>query len=167
MNEIFRDLHDQLLKGIDDCEKTQTEFRKHIECCFHICESMNFMVDKRLKETTFPNDDEEILFYKSFKPKFTSLVEFYSIVYRAELFEPETTVEKASFWQYELERANQFLDDNQTFNEYIKSGSTLKDKTFFLSSSQNSVNYQHLLAQIKAREIYIEFIKRKFSAEES
>jgi hypothetical protein len=165
MNENFRDLHDQLLKGIDDCEKTHTEFRKHIECCFHICERMNLLVDKRLEVTTFPTEEEEILFYKKDKPQFTSLVVFYSTIYRAELFEPETAIEKLDFWKSELLRATQFLEDNREFIEYMKSGSTVKDKIFFLPSLHSEFNYQHLLAKIKANEMYIELISRKIPTE--
>jgi hypothetical protein len=162
MNETFRDLYNQLLKEIEDCEKTNTDFRKHIECCFHASERINSIADKKINELKFVSEEEEIQFFKSFKPKFTCLVEFYSIVYRAVLFEPET--ERTDYWKSELKRASQFLEENKLFQDYINNGDTSKDNSYFSAGSVSSSHYQHLLAQIKAREIYVEFVNRRLTA---
>ena len=165
MNDFYRQLYENLVQGIDECEKQHTDFRQHIECCFHICESTNQLVDKQLASATFRSEEEEIIFFKHIRPKFSSLVEFYSIIYRAELFLPEGQNAKMQFWKNELQRAENFFDFNKEFYQYIKDGETFRDKEYFLRSSEESAGANSLIAQITARELYVELLKKKIGEE--
>lgn len=162
MNDFSRELYDTLVIGIGECEKNHTEFRRHIECCFHICESIVLELNKKIAATKF-SPAEEIIFFKSIKPKFTCLVEFYSIVYRAELFVPEGKSEKQEYWDFEMKRAQQFLSKHQDFHNYMREGQTFRDEEYFHRKSENdsSASQDILLAQIMAHEMYIDLLRRR------
>jgi hypothetical protein len=161
MTEFFRNQYAQLIEGIEACEKNNTDFRKHIECCFHICESIHQLINKETEKMEFSSPQEEITFFKTIKPKFTSLVEFYSIMYRAEIFAPENKIEKEEYWLSEKKRAQQFLSENAEFANYIKKGETFADENYFLRSSKDCLLYDKLIMQILARELYLELLEKK------
>lgn len=160
MKEFYRELYDNLVKGIEACEKKNTDFKQHIECCFHVCEGANLQVEKQLASTNFENEEEEIIFFKYIRPKFTSLVEFYSIVYRAELFLPERPVDKAEFWKSELQRAQAFLNDHKELSDYMSADETFQDREFFLKSSTHSF-HGDLVGKIAAWQMYAEMLRKK------
>lgn len=161
MNEFYRELYDNLVRGVEECEKKHTDFRQHIECCFHVCESASLLVDKQLLSAGFKDEEDEIVFFKHIRPKFTSLVEFYSIVYRAELFLPETHADRIEFWKNELQRAELFLDAHRDLHEYIKDEETFRDQEFFLRSANGNSFQGDLIGQTTARELYIELLHKK------
>jgi hypothetical protein len=167
MHELFRDLHEKLLTGIEEIEKSQSDQKKQIEACFHLSENIRRQVDSILSTGKFANKEEEILFFRTVKPAFTSLVEFYSILYRAELFIPDTQPEQIEFWNYELQRARLFLNQHEEFFEYLKSADTSKDSIYFRSQLPNGIVFIHdeLIAKLLAREKYINYINNKFFPE--
>lgn len=156
MENHFSDLYENLLKGIDACRNKHKEMKEQIECCFHLCETVNLQIEREMAVTDFSSTADEINFFKTIQPRFNSLVEFYSIAYRAELFAPELDSEKQAFWEEEANRTRQFFEMHEGFYQYIKSGCGSRDEELFLRSKPNFHHYQKLLAQLKAREMYLE-----------
>ncbi len=163
MNNYFHDLHTELVKGIEEIEKKNPDPRKQIENCFHFCENIRQQVERALPGAAFQNEASEIEFFRRVKPRFTSLVEFYSILYRVELFIPENDADKAEFWGYELQRAESFLTRHEDLLNYLKSGDVSRDREYFLREDPGSASakYDELIAKLLARENYIGYIKTK------
>lgn len=163
MTDLFRKLYENLLNGIEEKERNHPDLKKQIEACFHLSETIFREVDKNLASIVFETEGEEISFFKCIKPRFTTLVEFYSILYRAELFIPDTWPEQLEFWNYELQRAHLFLIRHEDILEYIRNGDTTNDKKYFLRNSPNKTCALHdeLLAKLFAREKYVDYINTR------
>ncbi|MBA4167367.1 MAG: RteC domain-containing protein [Chitinophagaceae bacterium] len=163
MSDLFRNLYEKLEIGIVEIEKNNPDPRKQIEACFHLCENIRRLVDKTIGEKDFQNDEEEIRFFRTIKPRFTSLVEFYSILYRAELFIPDARPDQIEFWNYELQRAQLFLTRHASLLEYLRSDDTYDDKKFFLRSSPEKISavQDEQIAKLLAREKYVDYIITK------
>ncbi len=158
MIDFFTGLHHQLLQEISVCEVNNADFKTRVECCFHVCEKYNLIVEEKMKILVFEKEDDEILFFKSLYPTFTGMVELYSLLYRSHLFGPEGTNEKLQYWESELEKSQRFLSENQLLHDYIKSGEIKNDRQMFLQQSPGAKERQRLLSLIIAREMYTDFI---------
>lgn len=127
----------------------------------------------------FINDEEEIQFFKTIKPKFTGYIEYLMLVNHGLLFIPtESNDAQQIYWQYEVERMGRFKDRNKAFVEYYESGSTQNDRKYFLPvngelSHQFSriydlhgdfvTSHDHLVASLFAEKKYHEFAKKKLN----
>ena len=91
------------------------------------------------------------------QPKFTSLVEYYKFLYKAEIFAPQATRDAVEYWYHEFESATAFLQRNRAFHLYYKSGSKEQDKDYFLMSKNADSCYSLLLAKLIAKEKIAEY----------
>jgi hypothetical protein len=95
-------------------------------------------IARQVSTHTFADEAEEIQFFKIVKPKYTSLIEYYTMVYHAELFKPladEQDIE--AFWKKENARVARFHREHAAFCSYYKSGCTSMDAIYFLRCDHN------------------------------
>ncbi len=161
MND-FLGLYRNLESGIRNCEEQHEDLKKCIECCFHLCEIAS--ADTTLAAAAgFKTEEEEIDFFKNIKPLFTGYVEFYSILYSAELFVPEDAEDALRFRAEELNRSLLFLDKHQDFCDYLHRGDTSLDREYFLQRPDGVAAEKNiLLAQIRGRQRYIVYLRERF-----
>lgn len=154
---VYRDLQ----SGIRDCEQQHRDLKKCIECCFHLCKLAIADVS-RMIATGFGTEAEEIDFFRNIKPLFTGYMEFYSILYSAELFVPETAEDALQFRKEELNRSLQFLEKHKDFCDYLESGDTGCDREYFLQGDESEREKDVLLAQIRGRQRYVAYLRAYF-----
>ncbi len=75
----------------------------------------------------FADTTDEILFFKMFKPLFSSEGEFYQRLYHAAVF----SVGNVSFYVDELKRIERLLAHNASFASYYHNGQTCEDHAWF------------------------------------
>jgi len=166
MKDQFQDLYAKLLHGLYEIEQNGSDPETRIASCFHLCESTRRQVDDIVQAMAFPSEEAEIFFFKTVKPPFTLLVEFYSILYRTTLFVPDDKADRRRFWEDELQRVNTFLQKHAGLLEYINSGSTDHDREYFLRTSDSGVSALHdeLVAKILARQKYLAYVQERLQA---
>jgi len=168
-----------MLEDLENCRKKNLVFIAEVECCFHICERYWARLRNEVVHYVFEDEKEEIDFFKIIKPKFTSEVEYYSLLYHAELFKPvDGSSEIMNFWNRETKRFEKFVGANRKFYEYYKNGSTRKDKIFFTRSNNSLSNFpaasddleekansshDWLIASLLALEKYTKYVKKRIS----
>lgn len=103
--------------------------------CYKISMEFWTRIKEIVKQNPFADEAEEIWFFKVMKPKYTSLIEYYTMVYHAELFMPVSEEENGpAFWKKEHDKVSSFYKNNTCFCDYYKSGETKKDRDYFLRS---------------------------------
>jgi hypothetical protein len=163
MKEDWMILYNSMISEMNDCLSRIQDLRAAIECCFNVGQSYSAQVQKMLEDYKFPSDKDEIDFYKSVKPLFKSQIEYYNMVYHAELFKPMTNpVEMKEFWVKEHQKLDRFILDNTEFYTYYKKGATNLDEQYFLSPDQ-SVYYDDLIAELLALERYDQHTQTELS----
>jgi hypothetical protein len=50
----------------------------------------------------FMDQQEEVCFYKSQKPRFTGLIDYFTLLYKSVLFQPEDRTKRGDYWKSEL-----------------------------------------------------------------
>src|SRR6202040_4359461 len=80
--------------------------------------------------------EDEIEFYKKVKPLFKSQIEFYNLLYQAEIFKPHDEAgTMKEFWILEQQKLDRFIKDNSDFYIYYKNQVTNQDEEYFLSGA--------------------------------
>src|SRR5205809_3509563 len=154
-------LYEAMIAEMDECLRRNDDIRTSIECCFNVGQTYSAQVQKILEDYKFPSDKDEIDFYKSIKPLFKSQIEYYNLVYHAELFKPMTNPgEMKEFWVKEHQKLDRFILDNTEFYNYYKKGATNLDKQYVLSPDQ-TVYYDDLIAELLALERFNQYTQKE------
>ncbi len=168
MKEKWYTLYESMQREIEACQKSAQEKKPEIECCFNIGLKYWTEIQMGIEDVHFDSTRDEIDYYKTVKPLFKSQIEYYNLIYQAELLRPEEKSELKEFWLREQHRLDKFIRENQDFYTYYKSGSTQLDEEYFLSTNftddqGNSLYYDNFIALILAFERYMSFIQNELS----
>lgn len=178
MKETCNYLYDAMMAEMACCIQSYSTEKEQIECSFRTCEMNWKKLQTHLHSYKFCDEIEEAWFFKYIKPKFTGLIEYYALVYKAALFLPEDGPKDIyRFWQNELHISKRFFSEHETFYRYYKDGLTEMDTIYFVRANNDptapvvtkaydiapeaSTTHDHLVASIIARERYIEYIEEQ------
>lgn len=132
--------YQEMLQELDHCRRLDFPSTSRIAYCFKTCMDHWHRILKHVNGHAFANEAEEIQFFKTVKPKYTSLIEYYIMVYHAELFRPACEDELQAFWRKENARVARFHREHASFCTYYKSGCTSMDQVYFTRCSHNCCN---------------------------
>lgn len=136
---VCEELYQEMVSEVYISRQIDLSATSRITYCFKVCMDYWNRLNEQLKSHSFANEEEEIWFFKSLKPKFTALIEYYTFVYHALLFMPKLNEDDMqAFWEKEHEKIKQFYNKNAPFCQYYKSGNTSQDKSYFLRSNASN-----------------------------
>jgi RteC protein len=130
LNELNEKLDTQNFKDIS--------YIKIVENSVFICEEYHFKLKEFIKSNTFQSNQEEIDFFKTIKPKFTSKLYYFISVFNLELQRPSTSQEiQKIYLQEQLGKIKTFKDANTETYKYFKSNATFLDEKCFLRNKRD------------------------------
>ncbi len=139
-----------MIDALETCKNKDGDFRTELECCYQICNSFWGEIKSWVVHFTFSSIDEEIEFFKLLKPAVTAELEYYGLIYQAELFKPADMGELLCFYYREAKRYSKFIKDHKDFYCYFKSGREDKDDEYYSRIDEDFVNYN----RVKVYDIY-------------
>jgi hypothetical protein len=182
---VWETRYEVLIGKQEECTRLHKVQLERLECCFLESYRATEGLVREALETGFEDQDEEIYFFKVVKPKFTSHLILFRMLYYATLFEPKDDQKtRIDYWRHEKERQLKFLEDNREFYQYWKSKRRDKDVEYFMQAGDkeelmeartlNKVLYEtkeevksshcSQMATILALEKYTEFVNGKLAA---
>ena len=127
--ELLRELNGQIEFLESEFDNVLQKSEEIIKVILKTLEQLRKMLIKH----KFKSKHEEILFFKSIKPQFTSKLYYHMAVFR---IASQTPIGGASILKnyYEAEQANikHFFDKNLDFYQYYRTNSTFLDEKYFL-----------------------------------
>lgn len=90
--------YQQMQEELVRCTTGEAFCIKEAEQCFQLANHYWNKVKEKLNTCRFETDESEIEFFKMVKPKFTSEIEYYSLLYYSLVFEPAGLDAAISFW---------------------------------------------------------------------
>lgn len=126
---LFKQLEDQL-KFISIEQKN---ILKRAELSIGVCEKAVSQLRGYVAKKTFKDADEEIQFFKRIKPRFTSKLNYFILVFNLEKGRPLTSI-KAQIVHCEKAQAalDEYLEKNIEFYTYYRTEATTMDEKYFL-----------------------------------
>lgn len=134
MKELAEELLGEERRALDEIDnssaKSMTGQRKErVETTAHF---LNKLKEKVL-DYAFKSQEEEISFFKLTKPKFSSLLIFYSGIERIEIDKPEGGLTHIKgYYENELKTIRRFFDSNRQIYAYYRSEDDYLDRQLFL-----------------------------------
>ncbi|HYF29890.1 MAG TPA: RteC domain-containing protein [Chitinophagaceae bacterium] len=143
------ELYQELLSEVYQCRRLNLSPTSRIAYCFKLSVEYWNKLRHQVKQHPFNCDEEEIWFFKTMKPKFTALIEYYTMIYNAELFMPRLKTEEIkSFWKKESDKVKNFYYQYADFCEYYKSGAAHNDHCYFLRSNAGGAKCNNKVYEI-------------------
>jgi hypothetical protein len=89
----------------------------------------------------FISPEEEVLFFKTIKPRFYAHLLYYIRIYRMEINRPPGSKEIVDYYyKKELQKLTLFFDRNREFYQYYRSGATYLDAVYFLRTRPGAMH---------------------------
>lgn len=133
MNAKYNQLLNELIEQLNfinlEIDDTLVRCEKGIEI---ISKSVKKLKAQFIKDN-FTTEAQEIEFFKNIKPKFTSKLIYYNIVYKIEARMPyggERVVKK--YLNSELEKIKNYFYNNHEFNKYHRTGSVYLENKYYV-----------------------------------
>jgi hypothetical protein len=90
---------------------------------------------------TFPNEEEEILFFKEIKPRLCFRIIYYRKLYNIEMDRPAGTEKQREYLNDLLNGINKYNSKRLDFIRYYRSGSSHFDSLYFLRRQSDTEQY--------------------------
>jgi hypothetical protein len=156
---------------------TATDEKKWIEWGFCITTKAWLAIEETVNSYRFADQQEEIIFYKMLKPKFIGLMNFFTLLYKLVLFQPDDTPGRKELWKNELTSCRNYLWKHRSFCRYYEEGNTTMDLIYFVQQNneqplvfginennlRNSTSYSDLLARVISIQKYQHYVSEKLS----
>ncbi|HWK04888.1 MAG TPA: hypothetical protein VNS58_14705 [Puia sp.] len=160
MKKKYQELYEEMLNEIGVKVSRQSYFPEWVEYYFSVCVQASASLLKMRQNYPFTDEQEEIGFFKTLESQFGGLVEYFTLIYTAELFIPEDSSKRMEYWNRELGKAWNFLMKHEKFYLSYKAGLTEDAVNEMTDPGSNG----SLAAMIIAREKYMEYIQEKLAA---
>lgn len=178
----FNSLLDELVNGLEQLSSIDDgnldTFKKALDLCHAGIEKLDAM----LTDHKFASEEEEIYFFKDFKPQFLSRQFYYSSLLQFEIRKPIGVGAIAEAYRTKtLEKLHHFLEAHTPFYQYYRSGATYLDHllfrryqqpdnalfpfNFYGLNMQCSTKYDILLAKVIANELVAGHLMNEQQAE--
>jgi len=160
-------------------ESQSADETKWIEWAFYLTTQAWLNIEKVANDYQFMNEQEEVCFYKSQKPRFTGLIDFFTLLYKSILFEPEDYTQKELYWKRELDTCIECIASCKTACLNYQQQQSDTDSFFLQCNNQgpllfgnnasipnlNSASYSCLLGRLIALKKYKKHLQEKICNE--
>lgn len=133
MNEFIRNLQKEILKEVDNIEKSDRQpIAKAKEAC-HVLGRGFAQMKEFIIHYHFRDEAEEIDFFKHLKPQISSLLIYYQRIINIELNRPVGSIDmQKEYFFDQLSAINTYRNKRLNFYRYYMSGHTHLDSYYFL-----------------------------------
>jgi hypothetical protein len=165
---VYRAIEQQINNGALEL----TDERKWIEWSFGLTMKTWVDIEKMAADHRFSDQDEEIDFYKTMKPAFTGLIEYFTLLYKFVVFQPDDPEERSPYWEAELsncwdsivlyESGCLYYEKQEDRHKHFLQQNNQQPLIFGLSLSQfnyTATSYSYLLGRLHAMNRYLKYLQ--------
>lgn len=169
MHQFYYQLEEELSQLVEEDPVV------HAHKSIKICEKHHELLRQHLIAQPFATKEEEILFFKTIKPRFLSKLIYYISLHNILTSKPcDTPQELIKYYERELKYLRSFRKRNEVFCRYLTAEDTFLDERLFTRGEKDinmcldpefycfdrsfSTMYDHLLARLMANKAITEYI---------
>lgn len=141
LKNLVSTLYDSLTTELDIINKGSKDILTLAAMCIKTIRQTLVILKNNVLENGFESEAAEILFFKTMKPKFYSLLIYYSKVYSLELNRPIGSKNLAiEYLRREEDKLYFFYEENREFYQYYRANSNHLDDMYFIRKNTNAIN---------------------------
>jgi hypothetical protein len=168
-------IYKTLQQEIQSRESQSPDEMKWIEWGFGVTMQAWLNIEKMTDGYQFMNQQEEVCFYKIHKPRFTGLIDYFTILYKSVLFQPEDGTTREAYWKSELNTCREIISrvktaclpyEQQPADIYFLHNNNRQSELFGINVSQidfTNTSYGCLLGRLIALKKYKQLMQEKIS----
>lgn len=143
---------------------------KWIERAFGIAMQTWFNIEELINHHRFADQKEETSFYKILQPRFLGLVDYFTLLYKSVLFQPDESIQRCEYWKDEYRNSRAFIAKCKEGcryyeqQDFIAASSVRQPMIFGANINQNNIrsaSYSHLASRMIALKKYMQYIREK------
>ena len=168
--QVYKSIEQQIEKGL-----LETDEGKWIERAFGLAMKTWLEIEVMVSNYQFLDREEEIYFYTNLKPQFIGLIEYFTLLYKSVVFQPDDAMKTAAYWKHELKNCRELVsiyNTNCQFYEqqlsstdiYILEQNNRQPLLFGLNVSRinfTDASYSYLRGRLIAMKKYEKYIQGK------
>lgn len=168
-SQIYKSIEQQIEKGA-----LETDEGKWIERAFGLVMRTWLDIEGMASKYRFLDREEEIYFYKNLKPEFIGLIEYFTLLYKTVLFQPDDSM-KSEYWKHELKNCRELLFIYHSGCQYYEQELSNTDIYFLKQNNQQPLlfglnvnrndftdtSYSYLRGRLIAMKRYEKYIQLK------
>lgn len=170
-------IYKTMQQEIQDCKSQLSDEEKWIERGFAITMKAWLSIEKMTNDYRFMNQQEEVYFYKTEKPRFTGSIDYFILLYKSVLFQPDDCIKREEYWRRELKNCRALISRFKTACLQYEQQQPDTDVHFLQHNNQqplifginvnhfefNSTSYGCLLGRLIAMKKHRKFMQEKIS----
>ena len=171
ISQVYKSIEQQIDKGAMEL----TDERKWIERAFGLAMKTWLDIEEIASNYKFLNREEEVYFYKTLKPGFTGLIEYFTLLYKSVVFQPDDSMKSDAYWKHELKNCSETISIYESGCLYYEKKQSDTDIYFLQQNNQqpllfglnvNRINftdtsYSYLRGRLIAMKRYKKYIQLK------
>jgi hypothetical protein len=171
--QVYESIEHQIEKGALEL----ADERKWIERAFGLAMKTWLDIEEMANNYQFLNRKEEVYFYKTLKPGFTGLIEYFTLLYKSIVFQPDDLIERDVYWIHEWKNCKESISLYMSGCLYYEQQQSNTDMHFLQQSNQQpllfglnisrlnftATSYSHLLGGLIAMKRYEKYIQFKLN----
>jgi hypothetical protein len=140
-----------------------------IQGCFDIAHTYKAKLTAEVSGYVFENLADEVLYFRHLRPLFHAETEYHSYCYHVELFrrtvEDDDPLELELFYRRQVKRLEKFCWENRELTEYLMTGGTDRDATWFTRSAEDpeSSHYDKTVGMYLALIRFEKYVQEKIT----
>jgi len=103
-SRVYKTIEQQIEKSA-----LETGEGKWIEQSFWLAMKSWLNIEEMAGNYCFLNRDEEIYFYKDLKPEFIGLIEYFTLLYKSVVFQPDDSMKTGEYLKHELKKCRELV----------------------------------------------------------
>ena len=179
MKEQLDHLYREMLIDIERCLNLELLEDERVESAYRVAQRYWEIVKKTITDEFLENESNEIDFFRNIKPRFTSYIEYFLIIYQAVLFLTDHPEDQIGYWEEETNRYKRFCDKHKEFIDYFESRSHYLDSVYFTRKNFNPntiiapkpydtelefcTSHDSLVASLLANRMYFQFVNKRIA----
>ena len=158
-SEAYKSIEQQIEKG-----SLETDERKWIERSFGLAMKAWLNIEEMASNYRFLNREEEIYFYKNLKPEFIGLIEYFTLLYKSAVFQPDDFMKKAAYWKHELKNCRELIFTYNAGCQYYEQQQSDKDVYFLEQSNRQPLLFGLNVSRIKFTDTSYSYLRGRLIA---
>ncbi|THU41229.1 hypothetical protein FAM09_03700 [Niastella caeni] len=168
-SQVYKLIEQQIEKGT-----LETDEGKWIERAFGLVMKTWLNIEEMASNNHFLDREEEIYFYKNLKPEFIGLIEYFTLLYKSVVFQPDDSI---AYWKHELKNCRELLfiyhsgcqyyeQELSNTDIYFLEQNNQQPLLFGLNVSRNNftdISYSYLRGRLIAMKRYEKYIQSKLN----
>jgi len=157
--QIYKSIEQQIEKG-----SLETDEGKWIERAFGLAMKSWLEIEVLVSNHRFLDQEEEIYFYKNLKPQFIGLIEYFTLLYKSVVFQPDDSMKRVAYWKHELNICRELVFTYHSGCQYYEQQLSNTDIYFLEQSNQQSLLFGLNVSRINFADTSYSYLRGRLIA---